>query len=146
MKVKASYILRLVGFFDHFFKESVFEGEKIVISSNLYNMFIMNWLHRFPIKRVEDYVREMFVGLLVLLENQIIAAFLQESDVRAIRKRRFSEPLRIIMKPRNSSCFTTTSSETTIGRVDWASLSINLLELKYRMVEQPDRFVCYRDH
>lgn len=57
VKVKASYILRLVNFFDHFFKETAFEGEKIVISSNLHNLFIVAWLSRLHIKRVEDYTR-----------------------------------------------------------------------------------------
>ena len=49
------------------------------------------------------------------------------------------------MKPRNNSCFTTTNEAATIGRVQWASLTVSLLELKYRIDEKPDMYVCYKD-
>lgn len=57
IKVKASYILRLVSFLDHFLKEAAFEGEKIIINPSLHWYFMMNWLNRMPIKSLDDYVR-----------------------------------------------------------------------------------------
>jgi hypothetical protein len=74
LKVKASYILRLIGFFDKFIKDCM-EGEKVLISNNGYGGFMSLWLHRKHYADLGDYIRDVFVGVLILLENQIIRAF-----------------------------------------------------------------------
>lgn len=120
------------------------EGEKVLINNYGYGGFINYWVNGKHYGDLADYIRHIFVGVLVLLENQIIRAFVESKDSAELENRKYTEPIKLIPKPKNKACFTMTS-ESTFGKVDWPSLTFEVFRLRYRVVENSDYYLCYKE-
>ena len=75
IKVKASYIIRVISFFEKYLKQSYFEGEKYLLDDEHYERALGLWTSRKLYKDNFDLIRYLFLFILVILENQIVKAF-----------------------------------------------------------------------
>lgn len=83
--------------------------------------------------------------MLIILENQVIKAFVATLSKEEVHRRKYNEPVKIIDQPKSVSLSTSTYNCGIYEYIDWNSLKIEAYKMKYRVVKKDNKYLCYKN-
>jgi hypothetical protein len=108
LKVKESGLLRVYAYMREVLKKLPHREDKVVMEVDKYDRFVQEWFTCYYNFNVEVTISYFFKALLLLAENQILAAYVRGMTAQQMRDRVFLKPIRVIDKPKNVEQFTLT--------------------------------------
>ena len=103
---------------------------------------MQHWINFYCTYNLETAPLHFFRAVLVLLENQLMLAYLRLLPQPQVYFKVYNKPIRIVDKPRNVEQFTLTEG-TAETETKWQTLKITAFKLKYRVEETATQYRCY---
>jgi len=135
LKVKESGLLRVQDFMRDSLRRVKHRVDKVALGVDKYDGFVQNWISSYcAYNHVDSSVVGFFRGIMALLENQIILAYLRTLTTNQTIERMLQRPIRVIEKPKNVEQFTLTEGGIET-ETRWQSLKVTAFQLKYYIEE-----------
>jgi hypothetical protein len=109
LKVKESGLLRVQEFIRDSMKRVKHKYDKIAIGTDKYDGFVQSWVTSYcNFNHLDSCLIGFFRAIMVLLENQIILAYLKTLTQAQTIEHIYGRAIRAIEKPKNVEQFTLT--------------------------------------